>query len=171
MVSERPRIEFVRLNAVPLPDVVALLNEPRNARHMPLAGEFSEAESAEWMRGKDAQWDRHGYGPWGILLDGVFAGWGGFQYEDDGPDFALVLRPEHWGRGASIARAALDRGFEDFGFDVVFIALPFTRRSTGAVARWGFVPDGEVSLGGSLFRRYRLTREVWAAVSSGDNPE
>lgn len=170
-MSVKPQIEFVRLSAVPLPDVVTLLNEPRNARHMPLASEFSEVETAEWVRGKDAQWDRHGYGPWGILLDGVFAGWGGFQYEDDGPDFALVLRPEQWGHGASIARAALARGFDDFGFDSVFIALPFTRRSTRAVARLGFVPDGEVNHDGASFQRYRLTRETWAAVNTSNGSE
>ncbi len=138
---------------------------------MPLATKFSEAESAEWVRDKDAQWACHGYGPWGILLDGVFAGWGGFQYEHDGPDFALVLRPEHWGHGASITRAALARGFDDFGFDSVSIALPLTRRPTRAVARLGFVPDGEVNHDGASFQRYRLTRETWAAVSTSENPD
>lgn len=53
MPSE-PRIEFVQLTEIPLPAVMDLLNEPRNARHMPLAGAFDEAEAAEWVRSKDA---------------------------------------------------------------------------------------------------------------------
>jgi ribosomal-protein-alanine N-acetyltransferase len=155
------RIEFVRLTRVPRPAVVALLNEPRNTRHMPLAGQFSEAEAADWVADKDRQWDEHGYGPWAVLVDGDFAGWGGFQHEDNGADFALVLTPGQWGNGAEIARAALDRGFADLGLEDVIIALPATRHPARAVARWGFVPDGEVSHGGAGFQQFRLTREAW----------
>ncbi|MBO0813446.1 MAG: GNAT family N-acetyltransferase [Microlunatus sp.] len=158
-------IEFVRLTEVPLSAVMRLLNEPRNVRHMPLAGEFSEATAAEWVQEKDRQWALNGYGPWAILVDGDFAGWGGFQREENGADFALVLLPERWGYGAAITRAALERGFDELGLDDVIIALPFTRRPTRAVARFGFVPDGEVTYGGSTFRQYRLTRAGWAAQS------
>lgn len=156
-------IVFARLTEVPLADVVRLLNEPRNARHMPLAGAFDDAAAAAWVRAKDAQWERHGYGPWAVLADGRFAGWGGFQHEDGGADFALVLFPEQWGRGAEIARAALDRGFGALGLDAVLIALPFTRNPGRAVARFGFAPDGEVAYDGARFRRYRLTRAAWNA--------
>ena len=161
--STPARIEFVRLTLVPLSAVVKLLNEPRNAKHLPLSTEFSEESAADWVRGKDAQWAAHGYGPWAILLDGQFAGWGGFQHEENGADFAMVLSPGHWGHGAAIARAALDRGFGDLGLDEVIIALPHTRRPTRAVARLGFVPDGEVTYGGAAFRQYRLARGAWAA--------
>ena len=152
---------FVRLTEVPLPDVVALLNEPRNARHMPLSGTFSMASAADWVHGKDEQWDRHGYGPWAVLINGEFAGWGGFQHEENGADFALVLAPGYWGHGAEIARATLDRGFNELGFDTVIIALPHTRNPARVVARFGFVPDGEVTYGGAQFRQYRLTRDRW----------
>ncbi len=161
-MSSTPKIEFVRLTDVDLPAVRALLNEPRNARHMPLAKEFDEAETAAWVRRKDAQWAQHGYGPWAVLVGGVFAGWGGFQHETDGPDFALVLRPDQWGKGSCIARAALAEGFEEFGFDFVSVALPFTRRPTRALARLGFAPDGEVLYDDVRFQRYRLSREAWA---------
>jgi ribosomal-protein-alanine N-acetyltransferase len=165
------RIDFVRLTEVPLSAVLTLLNEPRNARHMPLSGEFSEESAAEWVQGKDGQWDAHGYGPWAVLVDGEFAGWGGFQHEENGADFALVLLPEQRGHGAEITRAALDRGFDELGLDDVIIALPFTRSPTRVVARFGFVPDGEVSYDGSSFRQYRLTRDLWAAVNdSGSTP-
>lgn len=142
--------------------MVRLLNEPRNAKHLPLSTEFSAATAADWINGKDGQWNAHGYGPWAVLLNGEFAGWGGFQHEENGADFALVLSPEHWGHGAAITGAALDRGFGELGLDEVLIALPRTRNPTRAVARFGFVPDGEVTYGGAVFRQYRLTREAWA---------
>ena len=91
-----PEITFVRLTEVDLDAVTALLNEPRNARHLPLAGgeAFTAETAAAWVAAKDGQWDEHGYGPWAVLIDGEFAGWGGFQAEENGADFALVLRPQ-----------------------------------------------------------------------------
>ena len=130
---------------------------------MPLASEFSEAEAADWVRSKDAQWDRHGYGPWAVLIAGAFAGWGGFQCERGDPDFALVLSPDRWGSGAEVARTALTRGFESFGFDAVYVALPLSRRPLPALARLGFVQAGAIFHDGVEFRRYRLTRDAWIA--------
>jgi ribosomal-protein-alanine N-acetyltransferase len=155
------RIEFVRLTEVPVGSVVELLNEPRNARHMPLSTAFTAESAAAWVEAKDAQWATHGYGPWAVLVNGRFAGWGGFQREENGADFALVLAPEHWGHGSAITRAALDRGFDELGLDAVLIALPYTRSPDRVVRRFGFVPDGDVTYGGSTFRQYRLTRDSW----------
>lgn len=159
-----PRIAFVRLPEVPLADVVALLNEPRNARHMPLAGPMDADEVANWVRAKDGQWALHGYGPEAVQIDGEFAGWGGFQREEAGADFALVLRPERWGHGAAVTRAALDRGFGELGLDAVVIALPYSRRPDRVVARFGFAPDGEVAYDGVVFQQYRLTAAAWAVA-------
>ena len=165
---DRPSVQiaFARLPDIPLAQVTALLNEPRNARHMPLSGTFTEDSARDWVQAKDAQWDEHGYGPWAVLVEGNFAGWAGFQHEENGADFALVLLPRHWGRGGAITRAALDQGFAELGLDAVIIALPFTRSPDRVVARFGFVPDGEVAYGGSSFRQYRLTRAAWEAVRS-----
>lgn len=160
-------VEFARLTEVPLSAVVELLNEPRNGRHMPLASPFDEESAAEWVQAKDGQWDRNGYGPWAVLVDGSFAGWGGFQQEENGADFALVLLPAYWGHGAAITRAALHCGFDELGLTEVIIALPFTRNPGRVVARFGFVPDGEVTYGQASFRQYRLTRDAWTLASSG----
>lgn len=157
-----PRIEFVRLSEVSLREVLGVLNEPRNGRHLPLAGErFTETSAAEWVAAKDGQWELHGYGPWAVRVDGEFAGWGGFQHEENGADFALVLKPTHWGHGAAVTRAALTRGFTELGLETVLIALPYSRNPDRVVARFGFVPDGEVDYGGTIFRQYRLDREAW----------
>jgi len=125
------RIEFVRLTEVPVELVAALLNEPRNARHMPLSNSFTAESAVEWVQAKDAQWSIHGYGPWAVLVNSTFAGWGGFQHEENGADFALVLNPEHWGLGGDIARAALDRGFGEFGLDSILIDRPAVHEKPG----------------------------------------
>ncbi|WP_342777263.1 GNAT family protein [Leucobacter komagatae] len=155
-------VAFARLPAIPISDIRALLNEPRNGRHMPLARDFSAAETAAWVLGKDRQWEEHGYGPWAVLIGGVFAGWGGFEAEADSADFALVLFPAYWGYGARVTIAALDEGFCSLGIETVTIALPLTRNPAKAVSRYGFEPDGSVTHGQAVFRRFRLTRERWA---------
>ena len=167
----KARIGFVRLTEVPLAAVLALLNEPRNTRHMPLTGKFTEESAVEWVTAKDGQWNVNGYGPWAVLLDGELAGWGGFQREENGADFALVLFPQHWGHGADITLAALDRGFGELGLEEVIIALPYTRNPTRVVARFGFTPDGEVTYGDAPFRQYRLTRQAWSSARSGEPDE
>lgn len=156
-----PKIDFVRLTEIDVHAVAALLNEPRNSRHMPLAGTFSLDDAAAWVSAKDGQWEANGYGPWAVRVDGVFAGWCGFQAEENGADLGLVLLPSHWGRGEAIARQALDVGFRELGLTTVLIALPYSREPDRAVARFGFEPDGEVSYSGARFRQYRLERDAW----------
>lgn len=160
-------IDFVRLPDVELSDVLGLLNEPRNTRHMPLSGRFDEESARAWLAEKDAQWAEHGYGPWAILVDGAFAGWGGFQHEANGADFALVLTPAHWGHGAAITRAALEIAFTVLGLDAVLIALPHTRNPDRVVRRFGFVPDGDVVHDDVAFHQYRLTRNRWTSSTHG----
>lgn len=158
---------FARLSEVDIDAVVDLLNEPRNARHMPPAGDrFTVESAAAWAAAKDAQWDSGGYGPWAILIDGSFAGWGGFQAEENGADFALVLAPEFWGQGEAVARRALAVGFDEFGLTEVLIALPYSRNPDRVVARFGFEPDGDVEYGDTHFRQYRLAANRWSRADS-----
>ncbi|MFZ1410746.1 MAG: GNAT family protein [Micropruina sp.] len=159
-----PRIVLRRLTGVTVYDVRDLLNEPRNWRHMPLAGVFTDEATADWVQGKDAQWDQHGYGPWAILIDGEFAGWGGFQCEGGVADYGLVLAPRFWGLGASVTRLALDYGFKELALDEVTIALPLTRNPDAALGRLGFRADGVVTHGTAEFRRFRLSAADWRAI-------
>lgn len=156
------KIEFSRLTDVPVDDLMRLLNEPRNVRHMPLSELFTEETTALWAASKNEQWELHGYGPWAVSIDSNFAGWCGFQSEEDGADYALVLRPEYWGHGAAITEAAMEIGFGTFGLSEVVIALPYSRNPERAVGRLGFKPDGEVTYEDIPFRRYRLRRSDWS---------
>jgi ribosomal-protein-alanine N-acetyltransferase len=131
---------------------------------MPLAGTLDAEQTADWARAKDSQWDANGYGPWALLINGQFAGWGGFEREEDAADFALVLLPRYWGHGAQITRLALQRGFDELGIEEVTIALPYTCSPEKVLARFGFIPNGEVSYGDTTFRRYRVTKDRWLAA-------
>ena len=150
-------VELIRLGEVRLADIVALHNDPRVLRHMPLAGgTFDESECRKWVESKERQWDKNGYGPWGILINGMFAGWGGLQLEMGDADLALVLSPEYWGYGRVVYKKIIKIAFEEMDFESITALLPPTRVHANGMHRLGFQLDGEVWISESKFYRYRL---------------
>ncbi|MCC5886785.1 MAG: GNAT family N-acetyltransferase [Gammaproteobacteria bacterium] len=150
-------VQLIRLSEVAIADIVALHNDPRVLRHMPLARRaVDESQCREWVQGKEAQWDENGYGPWGILIDGCFAGWGGLQQERGDADLALVLSPDYWGSGRRIVQKILDIAFDEMGLESVTALLPSGRVRVRGMLRMGFQAEGQVRISGSLFHRYRL---------------
>jgi RimJ/RimL family protein N-acetyltransferase len=149
-------LSFHPLSEIPATELLALLTDPEVRRHMPLAGNDWDAESAAaWARAKDAQWLENGYGPWAIRIDGEFAGWGGFQREGDEADLGLVLLPGHWGHGAAIFRELVRRGAR-MQIRNVTIMLPPSRARLKGLARLGFEPAGELDYAGQRFLKFRL---------------
>lgn len=153
-------ISFVRLTDVSPDLLVAHMSDPRMAKHMPLLTEpWDTAVAERFVAEKEAKWRRDGLGHWAILADGGYVGWGGFQKEGDEWDFGLVLRPDAFGLGAAITRAALDVARADPRIAVVTFLLPPSRRSLGALARLGAHFVGEVDYAGATFRKFRLEIE------------
>lgn len=113
------------------------------------------------MQEKDGQWAEHGYGPWAVLIDDEFVGWGGFQHEEDGADYGLVLFPEFWGHGLAITHVVLGRVFPEFGFEEIYALLPLTRKADRAMRRVGFESLGVIDYDGIPFRQYRMSRDRW----------
>jgi len=150
-------LEFKHLREIPCADIIALNTHPLVRRQMPLSDDhFDEEECRKWVEGKEAQWEEHGYGPWAFLVDGIFAGWGGFQHENGDADLGLVLHPDYWGAGRTIYEELMRRGFGEMGFPSVTILLPPSRRRIRGILKLGFLPDGEVELYGERFIRHRL---------------
>jgi len=152
-------IAFTLLDQVDTNDIIALHNHPRVLAHMPLAsGPFGPEECARWVAAKMQQWTTHGFGPWAILIDGQFAGWGGFQFEDGDADLALVLLPRYWGMGATIVRRMITTGTDTLALPRVTALLPMSRTRLHGMARMGFVAAGERCIDGQTFRRFTLER-------------
>lgn len=149
-------LTFHPLSEIRATELLALLTDPDVRRHMPLAGDSWDAESAAaWARAKDAQWQQNGYGPWAIRIDGTFAGWGGYQKEGDEADLGLVLLPGQWGHGAAIFRELVRRG-TDLQIRNITIMLPPSRVRLKGLARLGFEPAGELEYAGQRFLKFRL---------------
>lgn len=158
-------LEFRRLSEVDPACLIALMNDPRVRRHLPLSvNRFGADECAAFIEKKEAMWREHGYGPWAFYVDGRFAGWGGLQPENGEPDLGLVLVPEFWGSGRMIFEAILERAFGAMGFDSITVLLPPSRTRVKGLFRLGFVRDGEVELKGERFLRFRLFKDGSEAV-------
>lgn len=167
-------IQFARLGDVDRAAIIELMNDPHVRRHMPLArGAFGPAECDAFVAAKERQWQDHGYGPWAFIIDGEFAGWGGIQNEGGEADVGLVLRPKYWGAGKVLYARIIAHAFGELGFSSVIALLPPSRTRISGVLKLGFRPDGELTIAGERFLRYRLTassrRENEAATRSGGN--
>jgi hypothetical protein len=125
---------------------------------MPLAKDslLDEKQCLAWVKGKEKQWQDHGYGPWAFLVDNKFAGWGGLQYEDGDADLALVLHPQYWGFGKKIFNEIIRRAFNEMGMESITILLPPTRNKLKRIYLLGFEFESEIMLSGELFIKYRL---------------
>jgi GNAT superfamily N-acetyltransferase len=151
-------LRLVRLSEIEPAEIIELMSHRLVRRHMPLAeGDFGAEQCAAFVAAKEGQWRDHGYGPWAFLIDGVFAGWGGLQPEEDGEvDLGMVLHPRYWGHGRAIYERVLDHAFGTMGFGSVVVHLPPTRGAAHGILRLGFRHDGETTIWNKRFLRYRL---------------
>ncbi|WP_375691111.1 GNAT family N-acetyltransferase [Pseudooceanicola sp. LIPI14-2-Ac024] len=133
------------------------MSDPRTVAHMPLAtGTWDARRCADFVAFKDGFWQRDGLGHWAFLVGGDYVGWGGFQKEGEDWDFGLVLRPDRFGLGARITRAALAFARDDPRIDHVTFLLPPSRRHLRGLDRLGARQVATVEYDGEAFLKYRL---------------
>lgn len=152
-------IEFKRLNEVDKSEIIDLMNNPLVRRQMPLTKDnFEENDCDDFISSKERLWAENGYGPWSLIVDGQFVGWGGLQTENGEADLALVLHPNYWGIGKKLYDKIIERAFGEMGFDTLTVLLPHTRTRIKGLLRLGFRKDGELEVGKEQFVRYRLEK-------------
>ncbi len=150
-------IAFVRLTEIDPALIAEHMSDIRVAEHMPLlTGEWDVETARGFVAQKEACWVRDGLGHWGVLAEGRYVGWGGFQKEGDEWDFGLVLRPADFGLGAKIFRKALGVAKADPRIPYVTFLLPPSRKNLGALRRFGAQSLGEIGYEGATFLKFRL---------------
>ena len=151
-------ITFAPLSSIDLEKLRALNADPQVLLHMPLAGPepMNPDELRDWVAGKEAIMQQHGFGPQAILLDGDFAGWGGIEPDDAGASISLVLFPAFWGRGREILDVLLEEAFGRLGLPYVLVEFPPTRTRVRGLLRLGFREAGDRTIEGERFVVYRL---------------
>ncbi|MBF0194082.1 MAG: GNAT family N-acetyltransferase [Magnetococcales bacterium] len=155
-------IEFVHLHEVNEEQIMDLMNNEMVGKQLPLLVEGFTIESCrDFLRAKKQLWDEYGFGPWAFLINGEFAGWGGVQPEHGDADFALVLHPNYWGWGWKVFNKVKDQAFNQMNINTLTILLPPSRQNSKAITRFGFTEDGQLTIDGVIFKRFRLTKP-WA---------
>lgn len=152
-------IQLVHLHQIAPQALIDLMNHPRVRQYLPLLkGDFTEQDCQAFLKAKQKLWDEDGYGPWAIVINGHFAGWGGLQKEGGDADFALILHPDYWGWGRRVFHHLVDQAFIELKLTSITILLPPYRPNAKALQRLGFVKEGELVVGGETFLRFRLQR-------------
>lgn len=152
-------IKVVHLYEVEEKEIIDLMNNGSVAKYLPLlSSEFTEEDCRAFLKEKKRLWDEYGFGPWAFLINQEFAGWGGLQPEHGDVDFALVLHPKYWGWGLKVFSEIKDQAFNKMNLDSITALLPPNRKNSKAIARFGFVEEGEVNLNGETFRKFRLNK-------------
>lgn len=155
--TRKHELTFVRLTEISTGLLARHMSDPRVAAHMPLLrGAWDEATARSFVAAKEACWQRDGLGHWAFLLDGRYAGWGGFQKEGEDWDFGLVLVPDRFGLGPTIAQQALDFARADPRIPFVTFLLPPSRTRLRALERLGAEQVDDVDYAGARFLKFRL---------------
>lgn len=152
-------IQFIQLSEVEEEQIVELMNNEMVGKQLPLlASGFSLADCRVFLETKKQLWDKHGYGPWAFLINGQFAGWGGLQPENGDADFALVLHPKYWGWGQKIFNKTKGLAFGPMKLNSITVLFPPSRLNAKAITRAGFIEDGQMTVEGEQFKKYRLSK-------------
>lgn len=152
-------IQFQQLDQIDLQEIVALMNNPLVRRQMPLTfDDFNLEDGQKFVQAKTQMWQKHGYGPWAFIVDHEFAGWGGLQPEEGVPDLALVLHPNYWGIGKTLAALIIEKAFNEMHMDYITVLLPPTRTRVKGLLKLGFKQTGEQVIEGETFIRYGLQK-------------
>ena len=153
------KIKFVHLSKIEEKQIIDLMSNEAVGKHLPLLADgFSENNCRAFLKAKKNLWDEHGFGPWAFLINDEFAGWGGIQPENGEADFALVLHPKFWGWGRKIFNKVKDHSFNKMNLSSITILLPPNRPNSKAVTRLGFIEDGDLTVEGKIFLRFRLSK-------------
>lgn len=153
------KILFKRLLDVEKKDLIDLMNHPLVRRHLPLLeGIFDEKACDAFIKTKEQIWSDYGYGPWAFVKNDQLIGWGGLQPDEGNVEIALVLHPNHWGRGKELLHLILDFAFDQLQLDSVTILLPPTRTRIRGLLQRGFIFEEKTLIEEKLFFRYRISK-------------
>jgi RimJ/RimL family protein N-acetyltransferase len=122
---ETERLRIRMFTPDDLDDLCSIYGDPDVMRY--ISGHaLSRKEAEDWMRAWREQWDKLGYGMWGLELkdSGELIGHCGLQFIQNTSDteIAYGLAKRWWGNGLApeAARAVLKYGFEELSLDRIY---------------------------------------------------
>ena len=170
---ETSRMVCDRLRSEHLPEVSALMMDPRIARTLWVRNELpTPRDLSDSLQAKIDHWERHGFGLW-LLTDrktGEMLGRGGLQYTFVGGlneiEAGWAIVPERWGQGLAteLALACVEVGLSDLDLmRIVALTLPHNVASRRVMEKSGFGFDREIVHAGLPHVLYRRDRDRHSA--------
>lgn len=154
-------LKIKRLTEVENTEIIELMNNDLVRKQMPLfSGNFDRSICEKFIASKELLWTEHGYGPWAFIINDEFAGWGGLQPENGEADLALVLHPNHWGKGKILYKEIIKRAFGEMELKSVTVLFPPSRTRVQGLLRLGFKKEAELKINGTEFIKYRLINKT-----------
>lgn len=122
-----PRLQLRKLVLEDFDDLFAILSDPQTMEFYPHP--YSAKGVEEWLNRNLRRYEEWGHALWAVELieSGEFVGQCGITYQDINnqalPEIGYQFNRLHWGNGYATesARACLDHGFEQLGFEEIFI--------------------------------------------------
>jgi ribosomal-protein-alanine N-acetyltransferase len=119
-----------------------------------------------FIAGQHEQWEKFGYGNWGVLPEGQkeIIGWAGLQFlpELNETEVGFLLDRPFWGKGyaTEAALASLQFGFENFALDhIIALVHPQNAASLRVIQKCGLIPIETLQLWGIELIRHRINKE------------
>ena len=150
-------VELRKLNEVGDSDLQSLFNDESVKKYMPLAEAGVTLEWVrDWVQVKSKLWGSNELGPWGVYLNGRFAGWSGLQPDGEACELAVVLHKWAWGAGHEVASQTLAK-WREFGMSLpIYIYLPVNRRPHIVANRLGLKFAKNFTWSGHEFVQFEL---------------
>jgi RimJ/RimL family protein N-acetyltransferase len=170
-----PTLETERLTLRPFreEDVAAFFELSQDPDVVRYVGDRRVPTLQEAWRGAAAwigHWALRGYGQWAIeeRSSGRLIGRAGIINPVDwpGPEVGYLLGRDWWGHGyaTEAARAAMDWGFREIGFDeLISLIDPANAASIAVATRLGESLRGDTELWGNRVLIYAISRVEWQA--------
>lgn len=174
-VIETARLRLRMFRHDDLGELAALFADPDVMRYV-ADGKPVDRETAEKAIASIIDhWERHGFGRWAVEDKNTheFLGYGGLRSLLDMPEAVYHFAKEHWGKGfaTELARASLEYGFADRGFErIVAIAKPANAASIHVMEKLGMRFEMQTNYYGIEVVQYAITAAEFRSSEKNRDP-
>ena len=145
-----------------LDELIRIFEKPNVMKYLGRAGEPMSAEETETaLISIIKHWERNGFGRWAVVhkKTGKLIGCAGLRSYEDAAELVYLIDEPFWGIGLAteIARACLDYGFSNHGFEkIIAFARPQNAASRNVMKKIGMRFVKEVTVFGVFVAQYEI---------------
>ena len=171
-----PQVSLRRLTSADATALQRVTGDPLAMRYWHPGPDPDVEAAAARISAIEAQWQRHGFGDWGVLdrSDGELIGFAGLHHLDGMAEVNLgyVLAPSHWRRGigTELCRLLLAHAFTRLDLpDVVAVIDPRNAASLALAERCGLSRRGPLRWQGQERLLFGLRQAEWRQRGAVDS--